>query len=232
MVSIKAFHDGGFPKKVLALTSYDSTLLRKVHSGKNRSMIEAGAAKLVMKYFESYVDAKARSNRLELQHVYEFDMPGNRDARLFKGTVTPTPVGAVINFSFKTAKKPNKFGYSFPQKASVMESGQTVTIKAVKSKYLSYRLDDGRFVRTSKTSVVTNPGGDVKNNFSNEFKQFQSYQAKRVLKDFGYFERVNANIKMKRRMIAPRINSMALSNYAAQAAADADQIAFAVMRST
>lgn len=230
MATLKAFNDGGFSKKIFSLTSYDSALLRDVHFGKNKQLIEMGAAKLVVKYFEHMVDAKARSNPSSLHHVYEFDRSGDKEARLFKSKVTNSPVGAVISFSFIDAKQPNRNGYMFYKKAEIMESGTTVIIKPRKSKFLSYMLDDGRFVKTQKPSVVTNPGGPVAGNFSSELNEFTGYQASKVLKEFRFFEKVNDNIVMKRQQIVPRINALSISNYASQAKLDATKIAMEAYR--
>jgi len=225
MVAIKPFDDGKFAAKVIALTKYDRSILTNVHRGKNRSMIEAGAAKLLLRYFEFYVDARARSNPSMLHHVYEFDMTGKMEARLFRGKVSESPVGAIISFSFKTSKVPNRFGYMFYSKAQIMEDGTTVIIKPKNSKYLQYRLKNGRFIKTQKPSVVPKPGGEVKNNFRNEFDQFTAIQVNKVLADVRFFERINDKIAESRDRIVPRINSSTLSNFAAQAALDATVIA-------
>lgn len=231
MPATKTIDDGGFPKKIISLSAYDMSLLRSTHSKSNKQLIEAGAAKLVLRYFEHLIDAKARSNPSSLHHVYEFDMAGDKNARLFKGSVNPSPAGAIINFSFINAKQPNRNGYMFYKKAEVMESGQTVTIAPKTSKYLTYRLRDGRFIKTQKPSVVNNPGGPVAGNFAAEFSQFNGKIAQKVLREFRYFEKVNDNIKMKRTRIVPRINALSLSDYANQARSDAAQVAMEANRS-
>ena len=226
MSSLKAFKDGNFSAKVFSLTKYDSTLLTTVHHGPNRQLIEVGAAKLVTRYFEHLVDAKARANPSSLHHVYEFDKVGEKNARLFNSKLTPTSKGVVISFNFKKTKFPNREGYMFYQKAQVMEDGKTVIIKPKRAKSLRYTLSDGRIVVTKKPSVVTNPGGDeVKGSFNSEFSRFTVYQANRVLKEFKYFERVNANIENKRRRIIPQINTAPLTNYAQRAIIDSGKIA-------
>jgi len=225
MSSLKTIKDGDFTKKVFSLTKYDSSLLAGVHSGANKALIQLGAARLVTRYFEHLVDAKARVNPGALHHVYEFDMAGKKDARLFESKFVPTSKGTVIMFSFKKAKKPNREGYMFYQKADIMESGKTVIIKPKNKKHLRYTLSNGKIIITSKPSVVTNPGGDVAGNFNSEFKNFTVYQATRVLKEFKYFERVNANIANKRRRIVPQINAAPLADYAQRAIIDSTQIA-------
>lgn len=230
MVSIKTFDDGNFSKKIISLTKYDSAILTNVHKGKNKSMIEAGAARLLMRYFELYLDARARSNPSMLHHVYEFDMTGKKEARLFKGKVAESPAGAIISFSFRPTKRPNRFGYMFFNKAQIMEDGTPVLIKPKHSKYLQYKLKNGRFIKTQKPSFVPKPGGEVKNNFRSEFDQFGSVQAKQVLSDFKFFERINDKIAAQRDRVVPKINTSTLSNYVAQAALDAAVIAMGASR--
>lgn len=233
MPSIKPFDDGGFATKIIQLTQYDIGLLGKLGTRKNISLIEEGAGKILINYFEHYIDAIARSNRLRFHHVYEFDQTGDKKARLFKGQVTPSTQGTKISFSFTPAKKPNRFGYKFSNKAQVMEDGKTVIVRPKRSTYLVYVLDDGRFVKTSKPSVIKNPGGDeVKGALASEFRHFTATQARRVLDEYLFFERINDNIKRKRRIVIPRINNTTLTNAAQQAAMDAHEIALGVRNSS
>lgn len=226
MSSLKAFKDGDFTGKIFSLTTYDSTLLKSVHSGANKALIEYGAARLVTRYFEFLVDARARANPSSLHHVYEFDKVGKESARLFSSKLTSTSKGVVISFNFKKAKKPNREGYMFYNKAQIMEDGQQVIIKPKEKIALSYRLKNGTFVVTKKPSVVSNPGGKyVKGSFESEFKNFNVHQANRVLKEFNFFQRVNLNIANKRKRVSPQINSAPLSNYAQKAIIDSAQIA-------
>lgn len=226
MSSLKAFKDGNFSAKIFSLTKYDSTFLTAVHRGKNKQLIELGAARLVTRYFEHLVDAKARANPGALHHVYEFDMTGQKDSRLFVSKLTPTSNGIVISFNFKKTKMPNREGYMFYQKAQVMEDGKPVLIAPIRGKKLKYKLKDGTIVLTAKPSVVENPGGvQVEGSFKSEFNNFTVYQANKVLKEFKYFERVNNNIKNKRSRIVPQINNAPLSNYAQRAIIDSEKVA-------
>lgn len=224
MPSKKTFNDDDFAKKIIALSNYDCSLVSTVYESQ-RGLIEAGAAKILVKYFEHLVDAKARANPELLHHVYEFNMSGKKEGRLFKSKIIQTDVGAVVSFSFKPSKKPNNNGYMFYNKAQVMESGQTVIIRPKKSKYLVYRLNDGRFIKTSKPSIVSNPGGPVKGNFEKEFNQFMSVTGNIVLKNSKYFERINSMIELKRDITAPSINRLTTLNFVAKGTADGMSIA-------
>lgn len=229
MVSIVAkkggFSDGGFAQKILSLTNYDMSVLNAIHrKPANRQRIEKGAAEIVAQYFESYIDAKARSNTKSLHHIYEFDSVGQKSARLFKRQIKSTPAGAIMSYTFIKAKKPNREGYPFPNKASIMESGEPITIRPRKKQFLQYRLDSGRFIRSSM-SLVENPGGDVAGNFNGEIKQYTSNKAKAVLREFGYFEKINKAYKSKRKLVVPRINAGTMTNAKMQAEQDAAMIA-------
>jgi hypothetical protein len=226
MVSIrKGFDDGDYSEKILRLTTYDLRLFPQVHlSEVNKTAIERSAAKLVTRYFEQYADAMARSNPKPLQHVYEFNMAGDQKSRLFKSTIATNSNGSVISYRFIKAKVPNNFGYMFYNKAEVMERGNPIVIMPKSKQYLSYKLDNGRFIR-SKKSVVNNPGGDVGGNFNEEFDMFMKSRAKAVLKEFRFFEKVNNTIRAKRKISMMKINSNSVKNSATLAVADARQVA-------
>lgn len=232
MPSIKmkrgGFSDGGFAEKVVALTTYDMSMLSSLHRKQaNKQMIEHGAATIVSRYFEEYIDAKARVSPESLHHIYEFDMSGNKDARLFRRNITSTTSGAVISYSFIKAKRPNREGYPFENKASVMESGEPITIRPKRKAFLQYKLDNGRFIRSS-VSVVQNPGGDVAGNFNNEIKSYTSNKAKTVLREFGYFDKINKAYKSKRKVVVPRINAGTIRNARMQAEQDAAELAMQI----
>lgn len=218
----------GFPEKIIALTQYDTCLLTALHKKpQNKMIIERGAADIVATYFEEYVDARARSNPEKFHHVYEFDKVGDRDRRLFKKNLSSTTEGTIISFSFKPAKRPNRQGYLFSNKASIMESGETIIVRPKSSKYLMYKIDEtGAFVKTKKPSVIRNPGGKyVKGSFKNEFENFTSTQAKRVLKEYRYFEKIAKRIQETRSVVVARINRSNISSMAAQANQNASKIA-------
>lgn len=231
MPSIKKYRSGlktgGFPEKIVALTKYDSKILSELYLDKsNKMMIERAAANLVSKYFEEYVDAKARANPKLLHHIYEFDAAGEKDSRLFKRKIKVGLSGTIISYSLVNAKLPNREGYPFPRKAMVMESGQTVVIHPKSPNgLLKYRLSNGRFIQTSNPSVVENPGGDVANNFTDEFNRFTSVRAKAVLREYKFFERINNAYKVKRRLVIPRINNFSISDPAMVASSHAKEIA-------
>ena len=225
MAKLKAFNTGKFPEKVMAMSMYDSTVLRELYqSPDNKRKISRGAAYFVKNYFEQYMDSKARSMRKEFHHIYEFGRTGDKNARLFKGVVLDVPAGATINYSFTPARVPNKFGYEFPNKAEVMEAGNSITIRPKRQQYLKFKLEDGRFV-TTKQSVVKEPGGPVAGNFTKEFNRFMAVQAAKILQKFRYYQMIEAAMISKRRLVIPRINSGMTADAMKRAKIDANQIA-------
>lgn len=221
----KAFNTGMFAEKVFALTTYDSTILTQTYQNpNNKRKIDRGAAFLVKNYFENYIDTKAKISPKSLHHIYEFDMTGNKTARLFQAQITDSPAGAVLSYSFKSSKRPNREGYVFRNKAQVMEDGEPITVRPKRSQFLRYRLEDGQFV-TSRQSFIPEPGGPVKGNFQEEFNNFMTTRASYVLEKSSFYQLIERAIIGKRRLMIPRINSGMVSDAAAKAAQDAEQIA-------
>lgn len=224
---MQPFNTGLFSEKILAMSTYDSLIIQKLYADPaNKQKINRGAALLLKNYFDQYVDMRARQNPNAYHHVYEFEKTGETSARLFKANVTNSADGsAIISYSFISAKTPNQDGYAFPQKASVMESGETITITPKRGKYLKYQLSDGRFV-TSEKSIVENPGGpEAAGSFEQTFKGFMAGQANVVLTKFRFFNKIEDAMIIKRRLMIPRINSGMIADAAARAKADADNIA-------
>lgn len=227
----KIFNTGKFSEKVLALSNYDSVILQSLYQNPiNQQKITRGAAFFIKNYFDQYIDARARQDPASYHHIYEFDKTGNPSARLFKAVIGNTFDGsAVINYSFTSAKEPNREGYPFPNKAEIMESGQTITITPKRSKYLKYQLEDGRFV-TSEKSVVTSPGGlQVKGSFESTFRSFMASQGKVILEKFGYYKKVEQAMISKRRLAIPRINSGMTADAINRARMDAKNVADGVV---
>lgn len=207
-MATKAFDTGKFVEKILSLSSYDMTILQTLYNNPiNKQKINRGAAFLIKNYFNEYMDARARQNPTSYHHVYEFDKTGNSSSRLFQATViNSADGGAILNYSFVNAKEPNREGFPFPNKAEIMESGQTVTITPKRSRYLRYELEDGRFI-TSEKSIVRNPGGvEVQGSFESTFNRFMVSQGGNVLQKFGFFQKIEQSLIVKRKLSIPRIN--------------------------
>lgn len=208
-MATKAFNTGKFSEKVLALSSYDSTILQSLYINPvNKQKINRGAALLIKNYFNQYVDSRARQNPSAYHHVYEFDKTGNQSARLFNAIIGNSGDGsAIITYSFTPAKDPNPEGYPFPNKAEVMENGETIIVTPKKARYLRFEINDGQFVTLEK-AVIRNPGGvQVKGSFESTFRTFMASQASPLLERFGYFKKIEQAMINRRRLMVPRINS-------------------------
>lgn len=221
------FNTGKFSEKVIALSSYDSTILNSLYlNPMNAQKINRGAAFLIKNYFDEYMDARARQNPSAYHHVYEFDSTGNRSSRLFKANVSSSPDGmATLTYSFTPAKVPNENGYAFPNKAEIMEAGNPITITAKQAEYLQFTLEDGRFVRRKQVTVI-NPGGpEVGKSFETTLNRFMISQAYAVLTKSRYYQRIESAVAVKRKLMVPRINAGMVSEAVRRAKMDADEIA-------
>lgn len=231
MAKARAFDTGQFVEKVSALAIYDSNLLTMLYQNPiNKQKINRGAALLIKNYFNVYLDSRARQNPSAYHHVYEFEKTGNPEARLFQAIITNAGDGAaLINYSFNQAKDPNPEGYPFPNKADVMERGETIIVTPKRGRYLKYRLEDGQFV-TSEKSVIRNPGGDqVRGSFEATFRSFMTSQSSIVLSKFRFFEKIELSLINKRRLSIPRINSGMTTDAVNRAKIDAMSIADGVV---
>lgn len=230
-MATKAFNTGKFAEKVMALSTYDGTLLQSLYVNPiNKQKINRGAALLIKNYFNQYLDSKARQNPSAYHHVYEFDKTGNSSDRLFNAVVSNTGDGAaIISYSFTPAKDPNREGFPFPNKAEIMEEGQTVIVTPKKAQYLRYELEDGQFV-SSKKSVINNPGGtQVKGSFESTFQEFIASQGSVILNRLGFFKRIEQVMINQRRLMIPRINSGMVADASMRGRMDAMNIADGVV---
>lgn len=108
-----------------------------------------------------YIDAKARGNPEMLHHVYEPGNVGVSSQRLFRFNVDASPT--LINFNgafLPSSKTPLNGGDVFVDRASVMESGISITIAPKNAEALVFEYE-GETVFTSKTIVIDHPGGDA-----------------------------------------------------------------------
>lgn len=227
----KAFHTGRFAEKVTGLATYDSTVLRQLYQNTvNKQRLNRGAAFFLKNYFNEYIDSRARQYPSAYHHVYEFDRTGQMGARLFRPVVASTGTGeATLTYTFTPAKDPNRDGYPFPNKASVMEAGDTIVVTPKKARYLKYQLSDGGWV-TSERSVITNPGGlEVKGSFESTFRTFMVTQAGSILDKFGYYRRIEQAMITKRRLAITRIDRSATENAIARGRIDAEFVAMGVV---
>jgi hypothetical protein len=124
------------------------------------------AAKLVFEFGE-YVDMLARSSPNRLHHVYEWEMVGRREGRLFELQIIPKGDGCIITYQFLKSNTPNANGQIFIDKAQVMEAGHPVTFETDQP----VPLDDGESFRVGPFTFI--PGGpDVAGSFGEIFRTY------------------------------------------------------------
>lgn len=130
------------------------------------TMGEIEVAERLMAEFYIYIDALATANPHRFHHVYEWYQVGDSAARLFELNVRPSGNGVTISYDFKQSVTPNSNGQFFPNKAAVMESGQTVEFTTEKA----VPIGDNEF-RTGRFTFK--PGGDeTTGSFGEAFMMF------------------------------------------------------------
>lgn len=107
-----------------------------------------------------YIDTKARMSPNTLHHVYEWDMVGSEDGRLFKFNVNAGISKITIDGSFIPSKKPSPTSDQvFSNKAFVMENGIAITVTPKNADVLVFE-DAGELVFTRNSIHIEHPGGD------------------------------------------------------------------------
>ena len=187
---------GGLPEKVLNLMDYQLSLATDLHHDQIISArISKSAAGLISEYFNLYYDSLARTKKYLYQHVYEFDLAGEKSSRLFKQQIKTSGNTSIIKYDFTDAQKPNKNGYVFKNKAYVMENGQRVVIKPKNAKVLAFEAN-GEMIYTKNPITIRYPGGRAAaGSFNSELSKFMnSAKANRVLVSSGFIKKIEQQI--------------------------------------
>jgi hypothetical protein len=161
---------------------------------RNKTVFLDGLGLQLKETLGQYIDSMARVDPQSLHHVYEWYKTGSSDARLFDIDYTVSGVGLSI-YGTLTQSKTVAEGSKEPfyNKARVMESGSSVTIKPKTASKLKFNID-GRDIYSSGPITVTNPGGNqVRGSFHNTFKQFMESYLSQSLLDISGFSRNLAN---------------------------------------
>lgn len=124
---------------------------------RNELPAEMATAARMIAEFGMYVDSYAAANPHRLHHVYEWGMVGEQQGRLFELTAVPTGNSVVITYELLPSVVPNENGVIFTDKATVMESGETVTFETDKP----VPINDGETFRVGQFTFV--PGGPATN---------------------------------------------------------------------
>lgn len=150
--------DRKFMRDMKNLTQYALGFIDGAQMGKQDLMKNLGIE--VKELLYQYIDSNASIDPSRLQHVYEWMQSGSPDARLYDLDYIVT--GAGLSFSYTLSQsKSIKDGSKVPfyNKASIMENGVPVTIKAKNAQVLSFN-DNGEQVFTAKPIRVNSPGGE------------------------------------------------------------------------
>lgn len=169
--------DRQFMREMKNIIGYAEGFLVGAKSAEPKLLKNLGVS--VKEILEEYIDAIARMDPEQLHHVYEWYQVGSPDARLFNIDYTVNGTGLSVSSTFSQSRSV-KAGSKVPfyDKAAMMESGVSVTIKPRESSVLAFTVD-GQQVFTPNTVTVNNPGGRAvqgafKNTFESFFKQYLS----------------------------------------------------------
>lgn len=146
-----------FSKDMSNVLNYSSGFFEGIERGKPQLMMHLGRkTKQVLK---EYIDAHARSNPALLHHVYEWNMTGSPEARLYDISYTVKGQGISFNSTFRQSSAV-KQGSKVPfySKAEIMEKGVPIRIVPKESTVLTFD-DNGQQVFTRKEILVRDPGG-------------------------------------------------------------------------
>lgn len=198
---------GKMPEKIIAMARADFSTIENLHESTSiSSALSNAATKKIVNYFEQYYDNLARRDAYLYQHVYEFEKSGDSNFRLFKPQIKSTQKTSTLQYKFLDAKLPNKNGYLFQKKASVMEFGIPVTIKPKKSDVLVFDIND-ETIFTKKNILVQNPGGKVSGNFNSALEKYMNSEGQNILFTSGFNDKIIFNMTINHEQIAKKIQS-------------------------
>lgn len=164
--------DKAFKKDMKNIINYSIGYLDGIQAGK--TVFFGVLGKEVIELLKEYVDSNARVNPAMLQHMYEWNMTGSPNGRLFDIDYTISNLGLSIKSTFRQSTSV-KDGSSTPfyDKAKVMENGIPVTILPRKANVLSFTNSDGEQVFSRGPIDVDAPGGTAaQGSFEKTFDTF------------------------------------------------------------
>jgi hypothetical protein len=198
MIRIDVDPTGDFKKQMNNLIKYTEGFLEGAQRGKNAFLKQMGES--VKEVLENFIDSNARVNSEALHHVYEWYQAGNPDSRLFEISYTVSNLGLSFKSNFTQSKSiANGSNEPFFDKAKVMESGASITIRPQKAEFLRFE-KNGDVVFTPNPVAVPFPGGasttggfekTFDNFFQNYFKQsfLQSSGMRRAFSDVSIYKK-------------------------------------------
>jgi hypothetical protein len=159
---------------------------------KAKPQLATSIGEIIKERLEQFIDSNAKVAPQLLHHVYEWYQTGSPDARLFDITYNTDGNGLSISSTFSQSMS-IKAGSKVPfyDKASIMESGTTVTITPRNKLVFDV---DGKTVFTSKPVTVENPGGETQGEYEKIFNMFfDSYMTQSMFNESGIYSALELN---------------------------------------
>jgi hypothetical protein len=168
---ITTFNSKQFKKEMNNIVNYSIGFLEGVQRGKTIFLKTVGME--TVEVMKEFIDSNARVNPEMLHHIYEWNLTGSPEARLYDISYTVSNLGLSFKSSFSQSRL-IKDGSRTPfyDKARIMENGIPVTIRPKTAQVLAFD-DNGETVFTRGPIEVLNPGGtEVEGAFEKTFDMF------------------------------------------------------------
>jgi hypothetical protein len=189
MIVARFDQDKSFAKEMNNIVNYSLGFIEGANKGKAAFFATLGERVKVV--LEQFIDSSARQSPETLHHVYEWHRTGSPEARLFDIQFSVSNLGLSLKSTFtQSTSTQNGSNVPFYNKASVMESGMSVTIKPRKAQALVF--ESGTETVFTKNPVnVSNPGGvAVVGSYEKTFDLFiNSYFTQAFLQSSGIIKR-------------------------------------------
>ena len=168
---ITTFNSNQFKKDMNNIVNYSVGFLEGVQRGKTVFLKTLGME--TVEVMKEFIDSNARVNPQMLHHIYEWNLTGSPEARLYDISYTVSNLGLSFKSSFSQSRS-IKDGSRTPfyDKARIMENGIPVTIRPRVAQVLAFD-DNGEKVFTRGPVEFLNPGGtEVEGGFEKTFDMF------------------------------------------------------------
>lgn len=157
---------------------------------KSKGMIAKKIANTSVNVFYEYLDGLARLHPGMLHHVYEWGQVGDPFARLYELSTQGARSSISVTADFlESTSVPEKGTEPFYDKASIMESGESITITEKEAGALFFEIDGQEFFRKGPI-VIENPGGEaVRGSFVQAFNEFYTvYFSEIYLRSINFYQ--------------------------------------------
>lgn len=182
---ITKFNSNQFKKDMNNIVNYSIGFLEGVHRGKTLFLKTLGMQ--TVELMKEFIDSNARVNPQMLHHIYEWNMTGSPNARLYDISYTTSNLGLSFRSSFSQSTSiKNGSRTPFYDKARIMEQGVPIKIRPKVAQVLAFT-DNGEEVFTKGPVEVLHPGGtEVQGGFEKTFDMFfNSYFSQAFLRTSG-----------------------------------------------